>query len=70
MVMKFPNKEDVCPLCGSRDLVYGSREFGVDFDYIEYPTGCDKCGASWVQRYVLAYDENIDVMDKDGNEVD
>lgn len=67
--MMYPNQEDRCPLCGSYALDYPDG-MQIDNMYVFCSTSCCDCGATWVQRYSLIYDENTGVMDKNGMEVD
>lgn len=67
--MDYRNIPDKCPLCGCTDLDYPDGA-SLEDEAVAYNTVCNKCGASWVQWYNLVYDENTDVMDKDGNEIE
>ena len=66
--MKYRNIEDTCPLCGSKNLSYADME--IRDESVSYSTLCRSCGATWLQWYSLVYDENTDVMDKDGKEIE
>ena len=67
--MKYRNQEDTCPLCGERwHIDYDGMEFQDEF--LSYNCFCRSCGASWTSWYSLVYNENTDVMDKDGNEIE
>lgn len=67
--MLYPNQEDRCPICGSYHLDYPDG-MQIDNMSVSCATSCSDCGATWVQWYSLLYDENTDVMDKNGMEVD
>lgn len=66
--MMYPDQEDRCPLCGSYALDYPDG-MQIDNMSVSCSVSCCDCGATWVQWYSLIYDENTDVMDKNGMEV-
>ena len=67
--MPYRNQEDTCPLCGSQNIEYPNGAELYD-NAVAYPSNCKKCGCTWVAWYRLVYDENTDVMDAHGNEID
>ena len=59
--MNKEHKENVCPICGSNNIEYGSMELGVFGDELYYPAECKDCKATFEEYYKLTFDghENI-----------
>lgn len=67
--MKYRNQEKRCPLCGEeRELFWGDME--LQDESVSYGCFCRSCGASWTAWYSIVYDENTNVVDGDGNDID
>ena len=52
-------KYDTCPVCGHLSVDFTGETVDQE-DSILVPAWCWVCGASWVQRYVYAGDEEIE----------
>ena len=50
-------KEDVCPVCGSENLSFGSWEI-IDSGAV-IPFECKDCGATGTEGYDLVFDGNF-----------
>ena len=61
--MNKEHKKNVCPVCNSTNIIYGSREMEcVDSESMFYPAECQDCGATFEEWYKFVFDghENIE----------
>ena len=55
------HEQGVCPICGSRNIEYGSFELGIMGDELYYPATCQDCETNFQEYYKLEFigHENI-----------
>lgn len=62
-ILSAKGRPDVCPVCGRMSVDFAGESTDVE-GAILVPAECWVCGAEWIQRYVYAGDEEIELPEE------